>query len=86
MNLILDFDNTFDDEVWSSAQNTSQVLNYFGPNGLGYIPGYPREVGEYTECGQNHETVIAGSLCRRNCNIVLFGCEIQIESLFGRLG
>ena len=71
MNLILDFDNTFDDEVWSSAQNTSQVLNYFGPNGLGYIPGYPREVGEYTECGQNHETVILNKISNEPGYILL---------------
>ena len=23
---------------WSSAQNTNSIINYFGPNGLGYIP------------------------------------------------
>ncbi|PLX14046.1 MAG: hypothetical protein C0598_02320 [Marinilabiliales bacterium] len=27
--------------TWSTATNTSTVLNYFGPNGLGYIPASP---------------------------------------------
>lgn len=26
------------DSVWSTGQNTERVLDYFGPNGLGYIP------------------------------------------------
>lgn len=26
------------DSVWSTGQRTEQVLNYFGPDGLGYIP------------------------------------------------
>ncbi|MEZ5081885.1 MAG: C25 family cysteine peptidase [Bacteroidales bacterium] len=30
--------------TWSTATNTSTVLNLFGPNGLGYIPGTPGEV------------------------------------------
>ena len=30
---------------WSSNQNTSMVVNYFGPNGLGYIPASPSEMG-----------------------------------------
>ena len=30
---------------WSSNQNTSMVVNYFGPNGLGYIPQSPSELG-----------------------------------------
>ena len=32
---------------WSSAQNTNQVVNYFGPNGLGYIPATPSELGDW---------------------------------------
>lgn len=27
--------------VWSTATNTSTILSYFGPNGLGYIPSTP---------------------------------------------
>lgn len=34
--------------TWSTAQNTSTVLNYFGPNGLGYIPATPAELGGWT--------------------------------------
>ena len=26
------------DSIWSTGQRTEEVLNYFGPNGLGYIP------------------------------------------------
>ncbi|MCB2221353.1 MAG: T9SS type A sorting domain-containing protein [Bacteroidetes bacterium] len=31
-------------DPWSTATNTSTVLNYFGPNGLGYIPATPGQV------------------------------------------
>ena len=30
---------------WSTATNTNTVVNYFGPNGLGYIPASPAELG-----------------------------------------
>ncbi len=30
---------------WSSNQNTNMVVNYFGPNGVGYIPQTPSELG-----------------------------------------
>ena len=33
---------------WSSNTNTSIVVNYFGPNGLGYIPATPSELGGWT--------------------------------------
>ena len=26
------------DSVWSTAENTNKIINYFGPNGLNYIP------------------------------------------------
>ena len=32
---------------WSSAQNTAQVVNYFGPNGQNYIPATPSEMGNW---------------------------------------
>ncbi len=31
--------------IWSTATNTNTVVNYFGPNGLGYIPQSPAEMG-----------------------------------------
>ncbi|MCB2221348.1 MAG: T9SS type A sorting domain-containing protein [Bacteroidetes bacterium] len=31
-------------DPWSTNQNTSMVVNYFGPNGLGYIPATPGQV------------------------------------------
>ena len=33
---------------WSTSNNTSTVVNYFGPNGLGYIPATPGELGGWT--------------------------------------
>lgn len=35
-------------DPWSTATNTSTVLNYFGPNGLGYIPATPQELGGFS--------------------------------------
>ncbi len=34
--------------VWSSAQNTATVANYFGPNGQNYIPASPADMGGWT--------------------------------------
>lgn len=33
---------------WSTAQNTPQVVSYFGPNGTNYIPASPQEMGGWT--------------------------------------
>ena len=33
---------------WSTAPNSSTLVNYFGPNGLGYIPATPGELGGWT--------------------------------------
>ena len=35
-------------DLWSTAQNTNQVIEYFGPTGLGYIPETPSELGGWT--------------------------------------
>lgn len=35
-------------DPWSTATNTSTVLNYFGPNGLNYIPASPSTLGGWT--------------------------------------
>ncbi|MBE9480415.1 MAG: hypothetical protein IMY69_01825, partial [Bacteroidetes bacterium] len=35
-------------DPWSTATNTSTVVNYFGPNGLGYIPATPQELGGWS--------------------------------------
>ena len=35
-------------DPWSTAINTSTVLNYFGPDGTGYIPATPQELGGFT--------------------------------------
>ena len=34
--------------IWSSNQNTATVVDYFGPNGQGYIPATPAELGGWT--------------------------------------
>ncbi|MBN1338950.1 MAG: hypothetical protein JXA03_06485 [Bacteroidales bacterium] len=34
--------------VWSTATNTSTVVNLFGPNGLGYIPATPSALGGWS--------------------------------------
>lgn len=33
---------------WSTATNTQEVVDYFGPNGLGYIPASPSELGGWS--------------------------------------
>lgn len=35
-------------DPWSTATNTATVLNVFGPNGLGYIPATPGELGGWS--------------------------------------
>ena len=35
-------------DPWSTATNTSQVVNYFGPAGLGYIPATPQGLGGFS--------------------------------------
>lgn len=35
-------------DPWSTATNTSTVLGVFGPNGLGYIPASPSELGNWS--------------------------------------
>jgi Peptidase family C25/Propeptide_C25/Secretion system C-terminal sorting domain len=34
--------------TWSTATNTSTVVDYFGPNGLGYIPAEPSTLGNWS--------------------------------------
>jgi hypothetical protein len=34
--------------TWSTNQNTGMVVDYFGPNGLGYIPATPQELGGWS--------------------------------------
>ncbi|MCX6272734.1 MAG: C25 family cysteine peptidase [Bacteroidetes bacterium] len=35
-------------DPWSTATNTSTVVDYFGPSGLGYIPSTPQSLGNWT--------------------------------------
>lgn len=34
--------------TWSTANNTTTILNYFGPNGLNYIPAKPGTLGGFS--------------------------------------
>ncbi|MDD5570670.1 MAG: C25 family cysteine peptidase [Bacteroidales bacterium] len=44
--------NTGDDVpgegIWSTASNTTTVMNYFGPSGLNYLPAEPGTLGGFT--------------------------------------
>jgi len=35
-------------DPWSTATNTSTILNYFGPSGLNYIPSTPQQLGGFS--------------------------------------
>ncbi len=35
-------------DPWSTATNTTTVVNYFGPSGLGYIPTSPQSLGGFS--------------------------------------
>ena len=50
-------------DPWSTATNTSTVLNYFGPNGLDYIPATPAELGGFSGGTATHvvNAINAGS-------------------------
>ena len=41
-------------DQWSTASNTNYIVNYFGPNGLGYIPATPGELGGWTGATAEH--------------------------------
>ncbi|HHJ51868.1 MAG TPA: hypothetical protein ENJ89_01625, partial [Caldithrix abyssi] len=34
-------------DVWSTAENTETIVDYFGPNGLGYIPETPEHLTDW---------------------------------------
>ena len=47
---------------WSSAQNTNTVVNYFGPNGLGYIPQNMAHLTEWYGTGNDiNDAINAGA-------------------------
>ncbi len=47
VNTIYEHESNYDENNWSSATNTEQIVEYFGPNGLGYIPATPGELGGF---------------------------------------
>lgn len=40
-------------DPWSTAPNTGTIMNYFGPNGLGYIPSSPSALGGWSGGNSN---------------------------------
>ena len=44
--------------VWSTATNTSTVVNYFGPNGLGYIPSTPAHLTDWSGSAAGVNTAV----------------------------
>ncbi len=50
-------------DPWSTAPNTNTIMNYFGPNGLGYIPASPSTLGNWSGGNSNqiNEAINAGS-------------------------
>ena len=47
---------------WSSAQHTNTIINYFGPNGLGYIPRTMSHLTEWNGTGnQINDAINAGA-------------------------
>jgi PKD repeat protein len=64
--------------TWSTATNTSTVVDYFGPNGLGYIPAAPSTLGGWTggNASMINNTINNGSfimLHRDHGNTTLWG-------------
>ena len=49
ISMIYYYDGNYNEDTWSSADNSDQVVNYFGPNGLGYMPATPGEMGGFIE-------------------------------------
>lgn len=43
-------------DPWSTATNTTTILNVFGPNGLDYIPSSPSDLGNWS--GGNNEDIL----------------------------
>ncbi|MBQ8222267.1 MAG: T9SS type A sorting domain-containing protein [Bacteroidales bacterium] len=52
------YGDEYNGDEWSSASNTAQVVNYFGPNGLGYIPSTPDELGGFIEYNSDEEPLL----------------------------
>lgn len=46
INEVYDGDPSVD--PWSTATNTTTVVNFFGPSGLGYVPATPQGIGGFT--------------------------------------
>ncbi len=63
---------------WSTATNTTTVVNYFGPNGLGYIPATPGQVNcSWNGTGNNVVTGI------NNGAFILLHRDHGAETLWG---
>ena len=69
ISMIYNYEGNYNEDIWSSADNSDQVVNYFGPNGLGYIPATPGEMGGFIEY-ENSET-LPGTISQNPGYIVL---------------
>lgn len=56
VNTIYYHQGNYDENIWSSAENTEQIIGYFGPDGLGYIPATPGELGGFYEDEDGNST------------------------------
>jgi len=52
------YGSNYNGKQWSSASNTEQVVNYFGPNGLNYIPATPDELGGFIDQNSDEDHLI----------------------------
>ena len=52
------FGCNYDPESWSSADNSEQIVSYFGPEGLCYIPAKPSDTEGYIEFDYNETPLL----------------------------
>jgi PKD repeat protein len=72
------FEGNPNTDPWSTAQNSTTIINTFGPNGLGYIPATPQELGGWTggNATQINNAVNSGAFIlqhRDHGNVTLWG-------------
>ena len=67
-----------EDSLWSTAPNSIMPINYFGPNGLNYIPEFPVEAGPWGD-GTNED--IAAAINKGAC-ITIFRDHGGVQELW----
>ena len=69
---IYHYDGNYSDSIWSTANNTEQILNYFGPDGLNYIPATPGELeGFLAPDYENYDDTIVRNTINQNPGYIL---------------